>query len=176
MSAPAAQAAAFTASAEAPSPRRLSQANSRKGPSSGHDMWICMIQVIAAPISACATGGETRRRPSDGTASKKPRKNTIAAGSTYDGLFTCVENCSVQGIVRNHPQINQRGERGSCSQVYHASAASAPNERRFSSTNGASGIGARASGTPTSSACSAPGISLLVHTTSGPKKGQCPVA
>ena len=43
------------------------------------------------------------------------------------------------------------GACGSCLQTYHASAASAENDRRFSSTNGASGIGAMCSGTPTRS-------------------------
>src|SRR6185295_13875907 len=135
-----------------------------------------MTQVTAAPINACASDGESLRRVKAGTVSKKPRKNTIAAGSTYEGLVTCVENCSVHGTVRNHPQISQRGARGSCSQVYQASAESAANDSRLSSTNGASGTGARAKGRPTSSACSAPGISLWVQTTSGPKNGQCPVA
>ena len=96
-------------------------------------------------------------------------KNMQAAGSTYDGLLTWVENCSVHGTVRNHPQMSQRGTRGRCRHAYHASAPSAANDSRFSSTNGASGTGAIFSGTPTSSPCSAPGISLLVQTTSGPK-------
>src|SRR6186713_2615827 len=47
---------------------------------------------------------------------------------------------------------------------------------RFKNTYGASGTGAIASGRPTRSGCSAPGISLSVHTTSGPKYGQSPVA
>jgi hypothetical protein len=135
-----------------------------------------MIHVSAAPIIACATGAGMRRRLSAGTVSKKPMKNTAAAGSTYDGLITCVENCSVHGTVRNHPQINQCGACGRCSQAYHASAASATNDRTFSSTNGASGTGATESGTLMSRACSAPGITLLVHTTSGPKNGHSPVA
>src|SRR5712691_1786485 len=111
-----------------------------------------------------------------GTASKKPVKNTTAAGRTYDGLMTCVEYCNVHGIVNNQPQISQRGSAGNRFESKTANAASAPVDSTFNSTNGASGTGAILSGTPTSSACSAPGISLLVHTTSGPKYGQCPVA
>src|SRR5205823_11202178 len=45
-----------------------------------------------------------------------------------------------------------------------------------SSTYDASGYGATRSGRPTSSGCSAPGISLFVQTTSGPKYGHSPVA
>ena len=60
--------------------------------------------------------------------------------------------------------------------MYHMNQTKAANESRFRRTNGDSGIGAMLSGIPTSSACSAPGISLLVHTTSGPKNGQRPVA
>ena len=104
-----------------------------------------------------------------GTASKKPMKKMMAAGSTYEGLLTCVENCSVHGAVRNHPQTSQRGSDGSRRQTYHASAQSAANESRFRKTNGASGMGAILSGTPTSSGCSAPEIALCVQTTSGPK-------
>src|SRR5678815_2394279 len=119
-----------------------------------------MTHVTAAPMNACATGGESRRRLKAGTVSKNPRKNTTAAGSTYEGLLTWVENCSVHGTVRNHPQISQRGTRGRWRQAYHASAPSAANDSRLSSTNGDSGNGAIFSGTPTSSPCNAPGISL----------------
>src|SRR6267142_5070325 len=88
----------------------------------------------------------------------------------------CAENCTVQGIVRNHPQISQRGAPGRWALTYDANTASAANDVRFKRTNGDSGYGAIRSGTPTSNACSAPGISLLVHTTSGPKYGHSPVA
>src|SRR6185503_11338565 len=175
-SAPASAAAALTASAPAPSPRRLIHAARASGPSSGHDMCTCMIQVTAAPIIACAIGGGTIRRLSAGTVSKKPMKNSTAAGRAYDGLLTWVENCSVHGTVRNQPQTSQRGARGRWRPAYHASAHNAANDSRFSSTNGDSGTGAMRSGTPTSSGCSAPGISLFVQTTSGPKYGQWPVA
>ena len=176
ISAPPAKAAASSASAPAPSDRRLIQAAAANGSSSGHDMWICISQAAANPIAAKARGADRRRRLKVGTASKKPRKKTIAGARMYDVLMMCVENCSVHGIVRNQPQINHRGTAGSCRHAYHASAAIAANDSRFSSTKGASGIARMRSGRPTSMACSAPGISLRVQTTSGPKKGQADVA
>ncbi len=50
-----------------------------------------------APMSAHAVVNGTRPRLIAGRPSKKPTKNTIAPGSTYDGLTTCVEKLSVQG-------------------------------------------------------------------------------
>ncbi len=88
----------------------------------------------------------------------------------------CAENSMVQGMVRNHPQISQRGACGSCAHAYQASAQIAANDSRFSRMNGDSGIASTRSGRPTSSACSAPGISLRVQTTSGPKNGHAAVA
>ena len=81
-----------------------------------------------------ATGAGMRRRLKLGIASKNPRKNTIAGARMYDVLMRCAENWIVHGIVRNHPQINQRGVWGRCSQAYHASAQTAANDSRFSST------------------------------------------
>ena len=135
-----------------------------------------MIHVMAAPIARNAARGVKTPIDRAGTASKKPMKNRMAAGSTYEGLLTCVENCSVHGAVRNHPQTSQRGSDGSRRQTYHASAQSEANESTFRKTNGASGMGAILSGTPTSSGCSAPEIALCVQTTSGPKYGHSPVA
>src|SRR5262245_10394326 len=103
-------------------------------------------------------------------------KNTTAPASTYDGLMTWVENCSVQGTVMNHPQTSHAGSAVSRRVTYHANAARAANDRMFRSTNGASGHGAIRSGRPTSKPCRAPGISLLVQTTSAPKYGHWPVA
>ena len=68
--------------AAAPSDRLPSHAINTNGTSSGHDMWICMIHVSAPPMSACPIGGDRRRRLKAGTVSKKPRKNTTAAGKT----------------------------------------------------------------------------------------------
>src|SRR5215217_2209202 len=116
-------------------------------------------------MTAKAAAGGRRRRLMRGVASKKPRKKRMDGARMYDVLMTCAENCSVHGAVRNHPQISQGGADGSCWQTYHASAQTAPNDKRLSSTNGASGIGITVSGRPTSRACSAPGISLRVQTT-----------
>ncbi len=88
-----------------------------KGSSSGHDMWTCMIQVSAAPIARNAVRGESTPIDNAGTASKKPTKKRIAAGSTYEGLLTCVENWSVQGAVSSHPQTSHRGSDGSRRQM-----------------------------------------------------------
>ena len=82
----------------------------------------------------------------------------------------------IHGIVKNQPQISQRGIDGTRRDTNKASAASDAADSRFSSTNGDSGTGTSFSGAPTSHGCSAPGISLFVHTTSGPKYGHCPVA
>src|SRR5450759_1659440 len=118
-------------------------------------------------MTATAVGSDTRRSLKLGAAPHKQRKNTMDGDRMYDVLMMCVENWRVHGIVRNHPQMSQRGALGSCSHVYHASALIAANDSRFSSTNGDSGIASIRSGRPTSNACSAPGISLRVQTTSG---------
>ena len=76
-----------------------------------------MIQPIAAPIAANARRGDTTPIDRAGTASKKPMKKAIAAGRTYEGLMTCVENCSVQGAVSSHPQTSHRGSDGSRRQM-----------------------------------------------------------
>ena len=60
----------------------------------------------------------------------------------------CAENSMVQGMVRNHPQISQRGACGSCAHAYQASAQIAANDSRFNSTNGDSGIASTRSGRP----------------------------
>src|SRR5262249_13450492 len=143
--------------------------------SSGHDMWICISHVSAAPIIACANDGGMRPRLSAGTLSKNPRKKTSDAGRMYDVLIKCPENSIVHGIVSSHPHISHRGASGRCSPAYHANAHSAANDKSASSTYGDSGYGAIRKGRPTSNPCSAPGISLFVHTTSGPKNGHCPV-
>src|SRR6516162_8401610 len=135
-----------------------------------------MTHVTPAPIMKNAAAGLMTPIEKVGTASKKPMKNTIAPGRTYDGLMMCVENCSVHGIVRNQLHTSQRGSHGSRRVAYHASHASVANDNRFSRTNGDSGRGTSRSGPPTSRPCRAPGISLLVQTTSPPKNGQSPVA
>ena len=56
------------------------------------------------------------------------------------------------------------------------SAATDAIDRMLSGRNGASGTGQIRIGSPTSNPCRAPGISLVVQTTSGPKYGQAPVA
>ena len=88
----------------------------------------------------------------------------------------CVENSRVHGSVISHAHISHLGSWGRRAVMYQANAASAAIDRRLRKTKGASGSGTMRSGTPTSSACRAPGISLFVHTTSGPKYGQTPVA
>src|SRR5436190_22430892 len=103
-------------------------------------------------------------------------KNAAAGASRYDGLMMCVENSSVQGSVISQPQTSQRGTDGSRAETYQANAPSPQTDSRLRKTYGASGTGMTSSGIPTSSACSAPGIWLLVQTTSGPKYGQTPVA
>ena len=45
-------------------------------------MWTCMIHTMASPIRAWAIAGGIFRRLNAGTASKNPRKKTMAAGST----------------------------------------------------------------------------------------------
>ena len=91
-------------------------------------------------------------------------------------LIKWSENCIVHGIVKSHPQINQRGAAGRWAPTYHAKTQSAANDTDASATYGDSGYGAARSGRPTRRPCSAPGISLFVHTTSGPKYGHSPVA
>ena len=72
-------------------------------------MWICISHAIPNPMTAKAAGAGSSCSRRSGVASKKPRKNTIAGARMYDVLIMCVENCSVHGMVRNHPQISQRG-------------------------------------------------------------------
>src|SRR5262249_29307580 len=146
------------------------------GSSSGHCMWNCITHVTAAPMSACAAGRGTRPRLKAGTLSKKPRKKMSDAARTYDVLSRWVEDSMVHGIVNSQPHRSHRGIPGRCSPTYHAKAQSAPNDSNASSTYGDSGYGAIRKGIPTRSPCSAPGISLFVHTTSGPKNGHSPVA
>src|SRR5262245_27744194 len=111
-----------------------------------------------------------------GTASKNPRKKIKAGASRYDGLMMCVENSSVHGTVINQPQTSHSGSCGRRLVMYQAKRPSVATDSRFSSTNGASGAATIFKGNPTSRGCSAPGISLFVHTTSAPKYGQSPVA
>src|SRR6185436_19959997 len=94
----------------------------------------------------------------------------------YDGLMTCVENSRVHGRLMSHPHTSHLGSWGRRALMYQAKRASPASDKRFKSTYGASGTGAIANGRPTSSGCSAPGIWLSVHVTSGPKYGQSPVA
>src|SRR4051812_2857637 len=119
-------------------------------------MWICITHVSAAPIIRCAIDGRMTRSENTGTASKNPRKNTTAAGSTYDGFVMWVENCSTHGTVMNQPQISHRGAHGTRFDAYHASAASDANESRFSRTNADSGTGTIRSGVLIRTPCSAP--------------------
>src|SRR5262245_7046517 len=105
-----------------------------------------MTASTPAPISKNATGVGSLPRRNTGTASKNPMKNTSAGARTYDGLTTWVENSSVQGTVISQPHTSHRGTCGTRSQTYHANHASAPNESRFTRTNGDSGTGTIRSG------------------------------
>src|SRR5262245_61758907 len=111
-----------------------------------------------------------------GTASKNPRKKISAGASRYDGLMTCVENSSVHGTVISQPQTSHSGNVGSLLVMYQANRPRVATDSRFNRTNGASGIATILKGNPTRRGWRAPGISLLVHTTSAPKYGLSPVA
>src|SRR5438128_445740 len=139
------------------------------GSSNGHDMWICSIQATPKPINENDTGNAISPALVAGNASRNPTKNTAAPGRMYDVLIMCAENWSVHGTIMIQPQTSQRGNEGRRLQTDHASTASAPNEHRLRRTIGDSGTGNTFKGTLMSNACRAPGISLSVHTTSGPK-------
>ncbi len=173
---PHSNAPAYRVADATPSDQRESKANAAYGSSSGHDMWTCSTHGIAAPIITNATAGETIPRLKTGTASKKPTKNTSAGASTYEGLMTCVENSSVHGNVINQPHTSHFGSEGRRRVRYHANPASAAIEMMLRNTNDDSGTPTIFMGRPTRSDWSAPGISLFVQTTSGPKYGQAPVA
>src|SRR5215831_16699920 len=101
-------------------------------------MWICIAHVIAAPIMKCATNVPTKPVENAGIASRNPTKKTTAAGSKYEGLMMCVENCSVQGIVNSQPHTSHFGTEGTRRHTYTQNSASAANDSRFSRTKGAS--------------------------------------
>src|SRR6478752_4187080 len=115
----------------------------RKGSIRYHDMWICITHATPIPMAANAAGSGTRPRRIGGRTSKKPMKNTTAPASTYEGFVMCVEKCSVHGAVMVQPQTSQRGTDGTRRVIYQESIASAPNDRRFNTTMGASGAGTR---------------------------------
>src|SRR6266404_161404 len=116
-----------------------------------------------------AVGSATSPARVHGKASRKPRKNTTEPGRMYDVLIMCVEKWTVHGTVMIQPHTSQRGREGRRLQTYQARPLSAPKESRLRKTIGDSGMGSIFRGTLISSACRAPGISLRVHTTSGPK-------
>ena len=148
------------------------------GSSSGHDMWICISHATAAPITRKGRpAAAARRRLKPGSASKKPRKKRIAGARMYDVLMRCAENWIVHGNGEE-PSPDQPARRRPAAVCTRTTRA-----RRSPRTTAGSagrtatrGSAATRSGRPTSSACSAPGISLRVQTTSGPKNGQAPVA
>src|SRR5689334_1869745 len=128
-----------------------------------------MIHAVAAPIRPKATGNGIFPRRKTGTASKKPMKKAIDGARTYEGLIRWVESSKVQGSIISQPQTSQVGSAGRRALIYQANAAMPAIDNTLRNTYGASGMGATRNGTPTRSACSAPGISLSVHTTSAPK-------
>src|SRR5690348_9888122 len=128
-----------------------------------------MTQASPAPISPKASGIGTLPPRSAGTLSKKPMKKAIAGARTYEGLMMCVENSIVQGSVISQPHTSHLGSCGSRAETYQANTASAAIDMTLRRTYGASGTGQTLNGIPTSKPCNAPGISLLVHTTSAPK-------
>src|SRR5512135_1810221 len=120
-------------------------------------MWNWATNGTPAPISSHDRNGGTAPTRKDGAASRKPTKKTSAPGRTYDTFTTWVEKLSVQGSVRSAPHTTHFGTTGTRRQRYHAKRASAPNDSRFSSTNGASGTGHAERGQRISSPCIAPG-------------------
>src|SRR5262249_35143470 len=132
-------------------------------------MWSCTTQASPAPIMAKASGTGILPTRNAGTLSKKPMKKAIAGASRYEGLTMCVEKSIVHGRVISQPHTSHLGSCGSRAETYQANTASAAIDTRLSSKYGASGTGQTLNGIPTSNACNAPGISLLVQTTSAPK-------
>ena len=104
-------------------------------------MWICISHATASPIIANATRGGMQPQAEPGIASKKPRKNTIAGARMYERVDH-VRRELERPRNRQEPAPDQPARRAAAAarQAYHASAQSAANDSRFSSTNGDSGI------------------------------------